>query len=65
MLTSCATRSTVSQSIDTAYGKAIELVSDSLYLASCLKKMQMGPALLECIPELLRSSLPTSDSPCR
>lgn len=51
------------QSIDTAYGKAIELVSDSLYLASCLKKMHMEPALLEYIPELLRSSLPTSDCP--
>lgn len=53
------------QSIDTAYGKAIELVSAPLYLASCLKKMQMEPALLECIPELLRSSLPTSDSTYR
>lgn len=50
------------QSIDSAYSKAIELVSDFDYLASCLKKMHMEPALVECIPELLRSSLPASES---
>ncbi len=50
------------ESIDAAYSKAIELVSDSDYLASCLKKMHMEPALVERIPELLRSSMPTSES---
>jgi len=46
------------QSIDAAYSKAVELVSDSDYLASCLKKMHMDSALVVRIPELLRSSLP-------
>lgn len=50
------------ESIDAGYGKAIELVSDSDYLASCLKKMHMEPALAGCIPELLLSSLPTAES---
>lgn len=50
------------QSIDTSYAKAIELVSDHSYLASCLQKMHMEPALVERIPELLRSSLPASDA---
>lgn len=45
-------------SIDTSYMKAIELVSDQAYLASCLKKMHMDPALVERVPQLLRSSLP-------
>lgn len=46
------------QSIDTSYMRAIELVGDQAYLASCLNKMHMDPAMLERIPELLRSSLP-------
>ncbi|MYN10450.1 nucleotidyl transferase AbiEii/AbiGii toxin family protein [Pseudoduganella aquatica] len=46
------------QSIDTAYSQAIQLVSDSGYLASCLKKMHMAPAFAESIPELLLGSLP-------
>lgn len=50
------------ESIDAAYSKATELVSDADYLASCLKKMHMEPALLERIPQLLRSSMPTSKS---
>lgn len=48
------------QSIDTAYMKAIDLVSDRAYLASCLKKMQMEATLVDRIPELLLSSPPTS-----
>ncbi|OEZ98712.1 hypothetical protein DUPY_28920 [Duganella phyllosphaerae] len=46
------------QSIDTSYMTAIDLVGDQAYLASCLNKMHMDPAMLERIPELLRSSLP-------
>ncbi|MFZ1181262.1 MAG: nucleotidyl transferase AbiEii/AbiGii toxin family protein [Herbaspirillum sp.] len=46
------------QSIDTAYMKAIELVSDQAYLVSCLQKMHMEPALVERIPDLLRGSQP-------
>ena len=46
------------QSIDTSYMRAIELVGDQAYLASCLNKMHMDPALVERIPDLLRSSLP-------
>lgn len=48
------------QSIDNAYIKAIDLVSDHAYLASCLKKMQMDVALVDRIPELLRNSSPAS-----
>lgn len=47
------------ESIDAGYRKAIELVRDSDYLASCLKKMQMEPAFVERIPMLLISSLPS------
>lgn len=54
-------RRSYGESIDAAYSKANELVSDSVYLASCLKKMHMEPALVESIPELLRSSMPTSE----
>lgn len=50
------------RSIDNYYSKAIALVSDAGYLLSCLHKMQMDPALVERIPELLRSSLPASDA---
>jgi len=50
------------ESIDSAYYKATELVSNSDYLASCLKKMHMEPALVERIPELLRGSMPTLKS---
>lgn len=50
------------RSIDSYYGKAIDLVSDVNYLQSCLNKMQMDPALIERIPVLLRSSLPSSDA---
>lgn len=46
------------QSIDISYMTAIDLVGDQAYLASCLNKMHMDPAMLERIPELLRSSLP-------
>ena len=46
------------RSIDTSYEKAIKLVSNKDYLAGCLKKMQMEPALVERIPDLLRRSLP-------
>ena len=46
------------QSIDTSYMKAIELVSDRAYLASCLRKMHMAPDLVERIPNLLRGSRP-------
>jgi hypothetical protein len=53
-------RQAYGRSIDSYYGKAIDLVSDANYLQSCLHKMQMDPALIERIPELLRSSLPTS-----
>ncbi|PJC99805.1 hypothetical protein GQ37_005735 [Janthinobacterium sp. BJB1] len=52
------------ESIDAAYSKANELLNDSDYLASCLKKMHMEPALVESIPELLRSSVPTSKPDC-
>jgi hypothetical protein len=48
------------QSIDTSYEKAIEKVSNQDYLASCLKKMHMEPALVERIPELLLSSRPAA-----
>lgn len=50
------------QSIDTSYMKAIELVSDQAYLASCLQKMHMEPALVERIPDLLRGSQPGMES---
>ncbi len=56
------TRRPYGGSIDVAYRKAIELMSDSNYLASCLTKMHMELALVERIPELLRSSMPTSES---
>jgi hypothetical protein len=50
------------QSIDTSYMKAVELVSDRDYLASCLQRMHMEPALVEPIPELLRRSMPASSA---
>lgn len=53
------------QSVDTYYNKAIELVSDPGYLVSCLQKMRMEPALVERIPELLRSSLPPQGRPAK
>lgn len=56
------TRRAYGQSIDTAYMRAIDLVSDQAYLASCLKKMHMEPALVDRIPESLRSSLPPPDA---
>lgn len=49
------------QSIDTAYRKAIQMLSVQTYLASCLQKMHMDLTLVERIPGLLRSSLPMSD----
>lgn len=49
------------QSIDTSYAKAIELVSDRTYLASCLQKMHMEAALVERIPALLRDAKPAAD----
>lgn len=56
------TRRAYGRSIDSAYARAIELVSEPDYLTTCLKKMQMEPALVERIPELLISSLPTADA---
>jgi hypothetical protein len=55
-------RKAYGQSIDTAYRKAVELVSNPDYLASCLQKMHMAPALVERIPELLLSSMPSAES---
>ena len=43
------------QSIDVAYGKAIELTADGAYLQACLQKMRMDPELAERIPEVLRT----------
>lgn len=43
------------ESIDIAYIRAIELLSNPAYLANCLQKMHMEPTLLERIPELLQS----------
>jgi len=50
------------RSIDSSYAKAIDLVSDRAYLGTFLQKMHMEPALVERIPELLRSSQPTAES---
>lgn len=55
-------RKAYGMSIDTSYGKAVELLSNPVYLASCLQKMHMEPALVERIPELLRSSKPAVES---
>ncbi|MFZ6766629.1 nucleotidyl transferase AbiEii/AbiGii toxin family protein [Undibacterium sp. Di26W] len=49
------------QSIDNSYMRAIEMVSDKAYLAQCLQKMHMEPALVDSIPKLLRSSSPASE----
>jgi len=56
------TRRAYGQCIDTSYSKAIELVSERDYLASCLRKMHMEPALVDRIPELLRRSQPVAES---
>lgn len=50
------------QSIDNAYQQAITLLSNQTYLASCLQKLRMDPALVERIPALLRSAQPVSGS---
>ncbi|MGV7206223.1 nucleotidyl transferase AbiEii/AbiGii toxin family protein [Oxalobacteraceae bacterium A2-2] len=52
-------RQAYGHSIDTAYNRAIELLSDRPYLASCLAKMQMQPGLADEIPALLRGSQQT------
>ena len=49
------------QAIDMSYAKAISLVNDRTYLASCLQKMLMEPALIERIPELLREPKPAAE----
>jgi len=46
------------RSIDTSYAKAIDLVGNAAYLASCLQKMHMDPGLIDHIPGLLRRSRP-------
>lgn len=51
------------RSIDIAYSRAIDLVSNQTYLASCLRKMHMESALLDQIPQLLRGSQPALDAP--
>lgn len=53
-------REAYGRSIDTSYAKAIELVDDPIYLASCLRKMQMASDVAERIPRLLRRSLSTA-----
>ncbi|WP_406851176.1 nucleotidyl transferase AbiEii/AbiGii toxin family protein [Herbaspirillum huttiense] len=44
------------QSIDIAYDKALGLIADPAYLAACLQKMHMDPALAVRIPDLLHSA---------
>ena len=51
------------QSIGLAYGKAVAMVSDTAYLAACLQKMHMDPALAQSIPGWLSSSAPAGLDP--
>ena len=41
-------------SVDHAFQTALDLVGERAYLAQCLQKMHMDPALVERIPDLLR-----------